>query len=67
MCGGAWEKRDRHGNPFLSVRLTLPDGSETSVLLFPNKFKWNSQDGKPDFVVYQTVVEQSETVEEHPF
>lgn len=66
QIGGAWERRDRNGNPFYSVKVTLPDGTEQTLMLFPNKFKLNSQDGRPDFVAYMSISEP-EPAEEHPF
>lgn len=64
--GGAWEKTTRGGQPFIVVKLELPDGTETAVMLFKNKFKLNALDGRPDYIAYLPSNEP-EPAEVHPF
>jgi uncharacterized protein (DUF736 family) len=64
--GGAWEKTTRGGQPFIVVKLELPDGTETTVMLFRNKFKLNALDGRPDYICYLPTNEPEEKTPE-PF
>lgn len=65
--GGAWEKTTRGGQPYLLLKLELPDQAEPiTVMLFKNKFKLNGIDGRPDYICYQPD-NQPEEVEAHPF
>lgn len=64
--GGAWDKRDRTGKPFLSLKLDQTVEAGAALFIFPNRFKVNAMDGRPDYEVYR-VERKYEEAEEHPF
>ena len=64
--GGGWEKKDRNGDRFISIRLNVPVDETLPLLVFSNKFKLNGADGRPDFVVMQPAPAPIEQ-EEYPF
>lgn len=51
--GGAWEKLDRNGDTFLSLKLSQTITAGIPLLIFKNKYKLNALDGRPDWIVYQ--------------
>lgn len=66
--GSLREKTARNGEPYLSGTIMLPDGTAQPVVIFRNKFKWNSQDGKPDWIIYEPALEPDvEELTPHPF
>lgn len=64
--GGAWDKRDRSGKPFLSLKLNQAVEAGAALFIFPNRFKVNAMDGRPDYEVYR-VEREAVSQEEHPF
>lgn len=65
--GGAWEKTTRGGDGYLLLKLELPDRDEPiTIMLFRNKHKLNSLDGRPDMIAYLPANEP-EVAEPHPF
>lgn len=53
--GGAWERVDRTGGTFLSVKLDQPVEAGARLLIFRNKYKLNAMDKRPDFIVVMPV------------
>lgn len=65
--GAAYERTTRGGEPFILLKLELPDRDEAiTVMLFKNRFKLNSLDKRPDLICYLPSNEPEE-VQEHPF
>lgn len=48
-----WEKQTNAGEPYLSIKVRLPDGSDLWTNAFKNNFKKAGETAKPSYIAYE--------------